>query len=628
MSVIIIGLSSISLRWEILDKQFHTITDITSLVFVLSSLYIFYTHGEQAIYQILEVSPYCGYLLILLQQANFRPHVPLSAFQYKLRKNSNSQVRVNITPHYFLCCLFAMSTSNDKLLCLSLTLLLFCGYLMTIRARSYGRSIFYMVVTIGLISSILLIQSFLPVYNTILDNISKHVSPEPWWHSNPNRFMTAIGRIHIRKLSDDIRLRVRSDRSLVEAVPIYLTQSVFDKYDLTGVWETNSQTFEQVDKTVGSDEWRVNAEFQTNPIKRNEFEIIMRNERDLFFMPAPLNITTIKSQDIVDLSSNKYNNLRGEAQPGHVNYTVITGSTNLGAPLPSDVLVPTPYKKMFEELLIATGMNEQSSDHKKIELLKKLLLREYAYSYPSENMQAKRNTLATFLKYSKKGHCEHFASAATLILRQAGISAKYVVGYVVTEWSELESGFIARDRHAHAWTVAYLNDTWVTLDFTPPLWEKEEARLTERARQFRDFLSYTFYLLDTLESDDFKSIRPLLIILVPILVAILVSRLLRSPQIVRIQNTIAEDLILNRHIVQIRNLMDRLENIGLDRSRDQTVAMILDKSHVIGIPDKVISDLVVSYYRLRFSKDRSTLNRISFQLALLSFNKELSRKSH
>ncbi len=627
MSMIIIGLSFISLRWKIFDNQFHTITDLTSLAFVLSSLYIFYAHGEQAIYRILETAPYCGYLLILLQQANFRSDVPMSSFQYKLRKNSKSQIRVNITPHYFLCCLFAMSTSNNRFLCLIFTLLLFGGYLLTIRVRSYKGTIFSVLATIGLVLSFLLIQSFLPVYNAISDKISQHVSPEPWWRSNPNRFITSIGQIHMRKLSDDIRIRIKDGKNHIKNAPIYLTQSVFDKYNLTAVWEINNQTFGQVDKTLESDEWIVNTEFPMTPIKEKEFEIIMRNERDLLIMPVPSNIAAIKSKNIVELSSNKYMNLRGEAQSGHVNYTAITGPANLGSPLPSDLLVPKPYTKLFKELLVDTGINDLSSDNKKVELLKKFLHRKYAYNYPSDAVQTKQNTLATFLKYSKKGHCEHFATAATLMLRQAGIPSKYVVGYVVNEWSELESALIARDRHAHAWTVAYLNDTWVTLDFTPPIWEKEEARLTEYARQIRDFLSFIFYRLDTLESNDFKSIKPELIIIITLLVAILIFRLLRSPQIIRKQDTINSELIQDRHVVQMMNLIDKLEKVGLGRTRNETVAMMLDKSHVIGIPKKVISNLIKSYYQLRFSEDRAAVNRFSFQVALMLFSRELRKKS-
>lgn len=71
-----------------------------------------------------------------------------------------------------------------------------------------------------------------------------------------------------------------------------------------------------------------------------------------------------------------------------------------------------------------------------------------------------------FLNESDTGYCVHFASAATVLLRAAGIPARYVEGYAVDTQSGQTT--IVRERMAHAWVEYYLDYIgWVILDPTP-----------------------------------------------------------------------------------------------------------------------------------------------------------------
>src|SRR5205807_1199702 len=72
----------------------------------------------------------------------------------------------------------------------------------------------------------------------------------------------------------------------------------------------------------------------------------------------------------------------------------------------------------------------------------------------------KESALEEFLLNSRAGHCEYFATATTLLLRAAGVPARYAVGFSVQEWSRLEQRYIVRARHAHSWTLAYVNGGW------------------------------------------------------------------------------------------------------------------------------------------------------------------------
>ena len=81
---------------------------------------------------------------------------------------------------------------------------------------------------------------------------------------------------------------------------------------------------------------------------------------------------------------------------------------------------------------------------------------------------------------NRSGHCEYFATATTLLLRQLGIPTRYAVGWSVQEMKGTTG--VIRERHAHAWCLYWLNDQWHDLDTTPGSWVAAENR---RASMFQ-----------------------------------------------------------------------------------------------------------------------------------------------
>lgn len=93
---------------------------------------------------------------------------------------------------------------------------------------------------------------------------------------------------------------------------------------------------------------------------------------------------------------------------------------------------------------------------------------EYSTNFDNGGYDGERSKLEWFLNDLKTGHCEYFATATTLLLREAGIPARYCVGY-----SGVERGrgcWNVRGTNAHAWTRAYIDGKWVDVDATPPDW--------------------------------------------------------------------------------------------------------------------------------------------------------------
>jgi protein-glutamine gamma-glutamyltransferase len=76
--------------------------------------------------------------------------------------------------------------------------------------------------------------------------------------------------------------------------------------------------------------------------------------------------------------------------------------------------------------------------------------------------------LADFLFHRKQGHCEYFASAMAIMLRDVGIPSRIITGFRGGEFNQLTESYILRARDAHAWVEAYIPGSgWVTFDPTP-----------------------------------------------------------------------------------------------------------------------------------------------------------------
>lgn len=74
-----------------------------------------------------------------------------------------------------------------------------------------------------------------------------------------------------------------------------------------------------------------------------------------------------------------------------------------------------------------------------------------------------------FLFDSRRGHCVHFASAAVLLCRCAGLPARFVCGYLEGDAQSTPDVYLVRAKDAHAWAEVFIPRAgWVEVDPTPP----------------------------------------------------------------------------------------------------------------------------------------------------------------
>jgi transglutaminase-like putative cysteine protease len=95
------------------------------------------------------------------------------------------------------------------------------------------------------------------------------------------------------------------------------------------------------------------------------------------------------------------------------------------------------------------------------------IFRSEPFEYTMQPPRLADNAIDEFLFTTRKGFCEHFASAFTVAMRAAGIPARVVTGYQGGEFNPLGGYLIVRQSDAHAWSEVWIAGRgWVRVDPT------------------------------------------------------------------------------------------------------------------------------------------------------------------
>jgi protein-glutamine gamma-glutamyltransferase len=77
------------------------------------------------------------------------------------------------------------------------------------------------------------------------------------------------------------------------------------------------------------------------------------------------------------------------------------------------------------------------------------------------------NSVDDFLFNTRRGFCEHFASAFVALMRAAGVPAHVVTGYLGGEWNPIGGYLVVHQSDAHAWAEVWLDGRgWTRVDPT------------------------------------------------------------------------------------------------------------------------------------------------------------------
>lgn len=293
---------------------------------------------------------------------------------------------------------------------------------------------------------------------------------------DPYKTSTAIGRLGELKLYGRIVFRVRQQKGNRDQ--FLMAQNGYTIYRSPN-WFSPRGGFRPLRPEANGLDWSFGSD--TDP--RQVLEVTSPLENGSGFLPLPLNTFFLGNLPAASLLRNQQGGLLAQSGPEWTKYLIKTGDENnlTGAPTDADLSIP-PYlisilQPTLDRLQFSKVPVSAVPEH-----LKNFFKARFTYQLKGTGAPEQVDPLDNFLNKSHAGHCEYFATATTLLLRAAGIPARYMVGYSVHEHDPITNQFIVRLRNAHSWTLAWIEGEWVEVDTTPPSWiaiENEQASSLE-----------------------------------------------------------------------------------------------------------------------------------------------------
>lgn len=129
------------------------------------------------------------------------------------------------------------------------------------------------------------------------------------------------------------------------------------------------------------------------------------------------------------------------------------------------------------------------------------MFREQPFYYTRQPPPLDEDPVDEFLFTTRRGYCEHFATAFVTLMRAAGIPARVVTGYQGGELNEMGGYLIVRQANAHAWAEVWLSGRgWVRVDPTAVV-------PTERVEDTADAVRFQTTELTSAQIQGFSMLR-------------------------------------------------------------------------------------------------------------------------
>ncbi|BDS06182.1 hypothetical protein NT6N_12220 [Oceaniferula spumae] len=321
---------------------------------------------------------------------------------------------------------------------------------------------------------------------------------DPGRHTSANESRTNIGRLGRIKLSPHIFWRMWVESA---EVPSLLRTATYNQY-YRATWkhipqpEESDTITDEEDNEGYNTSGRLDTErdiryFGTEiPTVEGAPDVRIIGEVDSAILSNPLPmphftkaIGDLGNKDSeVSIACNSLGTVLIDNPDYHVvSYSVWRGNestTEVDAPAEFDLKVPAAEQEAIRRVCADLGLKKGMSAQKILLELQQHFSSNFKYTThlttPGLSKSTRGTAIGSFLEDTRAGHCEYFATATCLILRECGIPARYCVGFAVTEFDAERGEWVMRGKHAHAWVRVWDKDHWEDADLTPPSWEAME----------------------------------------------------------------------------------------------------------------------------------------------------------
>jgi protein-glutamine gamma-glutamyltransferase len=603
----------IRLRWELPRRDFERIADLCSIGFgaALAFQFVQSRHFPDSLLSVLIWLPMLFFPLLLAQRFSTLGRVPLSALFWSLRKRHDDSRADQVLPldyAYFCLTLLAASSANPRtpwFFPLVAVLGVYALWPAAPRRKARSAWALALVAAIGLAFALQagLLRAQTHLEELVFEWLANRWNPP----ADPYHSRTAIGDIGELKGSDRIVMRVNPGNS---APPSTLRAATYNMY-AAGTWSAPAQVFTAV--PVAGESWELAAGTGAS-VRLSEW---MDRERAL--LALPLGTFRLESLTVAGMQRNAFGIVRIDDAPDMVAFDASYDPQRAldAPPDPTDLNLPSMLRPALGAVASEIGLRDDDPQTTVLAIAG-FFASHFAYSLSLAGPAGQPRSLNQFLLEDRRGHCEYFATATVLLLRYAGIPARYATGYAVQEWSSLERQYVIRKRHAHAWALVWLNGHWQELDTTPGVWAEEERASASRFQPLLDLLSLCNYRFTLWQHRDATQGGHSVTLLsaAGILALYLAWRIWRRRR-VHVPSADAASAQSSRITgdPRIASLLEHLEQLGHERPSS---APLLSWATALPLADAdvrgTLETALRSYYRTRFDPDGATAEERQFFL--------------
>jgi len=581
-------------RWSIGDKEINRIVDLCGVGLALLAVYATLTQAPaEALFWLIAWLPLVLFPLIALQRYSDQERLPLTALSMQQRRRGRGRRTIDVSYPYFIICAIAASLLEGPatLLFYGVLLVLWAWALWPQRSRRYPVAVWLVLALTAGGGGLIMYQGVTRAQEAVAMWAPEWLLDWFDWEIDPYRRMTALGSIGRLKLSSRIVLRVAADS------PPKLLQTASYNTFADNSWYARASAFRALER-LSALNWAVKPYLGTGGERATIVQYLQRGDG---MLSLPLGTYRLLDLPAARVEGNRLGAVKAFDAPAIVRYGVLFNPAAAAAPPTEyDVHIPAPYRTVLAEIAAALAFDARAPAAVPA-VLERYFAMNFRYSLELDAVERDLAPLVDFLRHTRSGHCEYFASAAVLLLRQAGIPARYASGYSVQEYSPLERRYIVRKRHAHAWALAYIDGRWQNVDVTPPIWSNVDAANDTFLTDIYDVLAWLWLRLQEWRMDSSPTDGDTLLLwLLPPLGLVLLWRLQRQQRVARRRRVTAVPSqrvgpgadsecyrILDWHLAQ-----------GLERAPGEPLATWLRRSTPRA--DARLEQILHLHYRYRF----------------------------
>ncbi len=503
------------LRLELTERDQHRIADLTMILYVAVAASFIATDGLRAgVHESLVWLPGIALPLMLAQTMCVEGRIPLTAlFRYLRRLKSRGEKindsSVDLTGPYLALILIASGMANQPGYgyFIGIVLIVAAG-LFRIKPSRVGIARWLLALSVSAGAGFAA-QAGLHTLQTLVEDwiIDLQLSGPLL---DPYRSSTRLGELGRLKAEDAIVMRVYANKEGTDK-PALLHRASYNRYAGT-TWLAHHGNLEAL---ASRGDGTVFALGGAGAADRSADSLSLRLSQRVHggraLVGLPLNASAVSDLVASRVRSNSLGAVQAEMEVPWTFYNVLyspaaaVASPGYSAAGTEDLHIPEKERPALEALARQLGLAGMPPAAAAQRINAHFAGFEYAtvrnHSF-SDLITGSETPLAEFLNTTRRGHCEYFATATTLLLRSAGIPARYATGYAVQDWSAWEDAWIVRERHSHAWARAFMDGQWTDVDTTPAAWFAEEESLAPFGQKAADFLRWAGFRWTTRDGSE------------------------------------------------------------------------------------------------------------------------------